>query len=222
MMQSRTLVLFGFMALFITGCATGSISYDRPKGLPPKEILRDKYEQVVDYDIDFVWKKTIDYISATFFVIDNLEKSSYFINLSYSVDDPTQYIDCGTIHYMVSNARGKRNYDFLGASAYEQYETMGNVLAGCIRKIQLNGKVNILLSRVGGTKTKIKVNARYVIAKNIKCYDPANKFLGEHAYTMSLNSGNCGEEPGVDLVCCPKHELEIDIIEGIKKRLSGT
>ena len=44
-----------------------------------------------------VWKELIPQIGKNFFVINNLDKESGIINISYS-GDPERYIDCGEIY----------------------------------------------------------------------------------------------------------------------------
>jgi hypothetical protein len=72
---------------------------------------------------DVVWKELIPEIGNAFWVINNLDKESGLINISY-IGDPIKYIDCGSMKFEITNARGTRAYEFQGASANEIFETM--------------------------------------------------------------------------------------------------
>jgi len=77
-------------ALILSGCATNSYT-------PPSSLAKDeaKHEVMVNKSFDATWASLIDYASGTFFAIDNFEKASGLITLSFGAADPSHFIDCG-------------------------------------------------------------------------------------------------------------------------------
>ncbi|WZB71892.1 hypothetical protein WJ968_09260 [Achromobacter xylosoxidans] len=66
---------------------------------------------MVDKPIDEVWTKAVPAIGKQFFVINNLDKSSGLMNLSYS-GSPEQYVDCGHLNLQDQKASGVQTQSF--------------------------------------------------------------------------------------------------------------
>src|SRR5690554_3895515 len=115
----RTVALTALTLTVLTGCA-GKLDYHRPT--TPVAMQNEK---VIKKSRDQVWDDAVPALGKQFFVINNLDKSSGLINVSYS-GDPERYVDCGRINSYVKNARGERTYDFSASSAAQQYEIMVN------------------------------------------------------------------------------------------------
>lgn len=221
MKRSSLFLLFVILlTLCASGCATGSYKYT-----PPSEKFGKDYVDVVDKNIDDVWQASVSYVADTFFVLDNIVKDSYLINLSFSVDKPEEYIDCGQFDSTVKNARGERTYRFESASKYQEYESVENGnLYRHERTIGLSGKTNIILLKIAPEKTKIKINTRYVVSKNVKMYgiNPnvgySFTLMNNFNTTLSFNTGGKGIDEST-MACYPKHIIEKTIIDGIMGNL---
>ncbi len=199
------------------GC--GSQKYIKPMDFTGLDSEKQKYLQIVDYGIEDVWKATVDYVSSAFFVIDNMEKDSYFMNLAYSTDNPAEYINCGTVQKTTVG----QDYIFAAAIGHVRYMTMsGVILLHATRTMKLNGKINILLSHQGPEKTQIRVTVRYVASERIDYVDSYSNPRGTYTDTFSLNTGGCKQASGDGYICCPKHQIEESIITGIKNRLAAS
>jgi hypothetical protein len=96
---------------FITGCA-GKLDYIRPNNLVAKPVNF----KIIDKPRDIVWNATVPELGKQFFVINNLDKSSGLINISYN-GDPEKYVDCGRTTSFFKNAIEERTYDFPGSKA---------------------------------------------------------------------------------------------------------
>jgi hypothetical protein len=141
------------------GCVNHRTTYTQPK----KDYVIDN-SIVVKQPKEEVWKKLIAGLSGRFFVINNMDKESGFVNLSYS-GDPSKYVDCGELYYFFENARGPREYRFAGSSPTASYETMVNgMLCRVDRSMSLEGRINIIVQPDGDT-TRVSVNVRYVLTK---------------------------------------------------------
>ena len=131
-MNMKPLALLAF-AIFLTGCA-GKLDYIRPD-----TNAKVSNEKMVDRPREQVWNAAVPALGKEFFVINNLDKSSGLINVSYS-GDPEKFIDCGQISSHVSNLRGERTYSFPGAAASKQFEMMSDgQLFNVNRKMVLKG-----------------------------------------------------------------------------------
>jgi len=169
----QALVLF--VAFLLTGCATQNIT---AKG--PEETKVDK-EKVVSGSFEETWDRIVSRLSGSFFVINNIEKDSGIINVSFSADDATRFINCGTMEITTSgNARTfEVASDFVSPLVYRQgiYKFTGETR----RDGNLDGRMNIYVKEKGKGSSLVKVNARYVFKSTERLYDAA----GRHQKTVS-------------------------------------
>jgi len=145
---------------------------------------------------DAVWNSTVPELGKQFFVINNLDKSSGLINISYS-GDPEKYIDCGRVTSYVKNARGERTYDFPGSKAQQSYEVMnaGVGLFFLDRRMTLEGRVNLVFEETSSITTKVTANTRYSVTRSQDIRD-VNGASRTFTHTISFNSGSGASFPG--------------------------
>jgi hypothetical protein len=220
-MRVRRLFAWGVItASLLTRCAgvSGRFAYE-----PPDVDGSAQPTRVFDAPPDAVWRAVVAHVGDTFFVIDNMEKDSFFLNLSFSAKDPAEYIDCGQVTSDVTNARGPRHYSFPGASAAEEYEaTDAGHLYFVSRQMGLTGKVNLLLTALGPSQTRMKVTARYVVRKTAVERTPMDidppRTLDT---TLSFSTGELAQEPtGMKMQCRGTLALETSILDGTAAKLS--
>lgn len=114
-----------------------------------------RHVRIVDKPYDETWNDLIKYSAATFFAIENFEKSSGLITLGFGVANPGEFIDGG--YWKRSQFEG--NYvDFLIQTHWTEF----------------SGRMNIVASPVSNDKTSVTVNARYIFRacpgrKQISC-----------------------------------------------------
>lgn len=204
----------GFTSLLIGvllgGCA-GKFQYTQPDTQSQKKINNS---MVVNQHKDVVWKKIIPQIGTTFFTINNLDKESGLINVSYS-GSPEKYIDCGKIYSYVSNARGERTYEFSASKAYQQYETMinGNY-AFHNRKMNLDGKINIILQNIENNSTLITINSKYVVTKSgtTNWFDGYANRINPFVDTISFNTNGSDTFSNGGTTCFANGLLEDELL----------
>ena len=190
-MKKLFLRLLCFMVLTSTGCMSYNYLYS-----PPKPMKKIENTIVVNESKDKVWNKLIRGIGSNFFVINNMDKQSGFINASYS-GDPEKYVEGGELHYQFSNMRGERKYDFPATRAVAQFETMINgTLCTLTRKMDLEGRMNIILSEVDSTHTSVSVNARYILTMSVTGTDVLGHILQPSQQTITFNTGQSGNSAG--------------------------
>lgn len=202
--------------LVLTACA-GKVDYVRPT----TQIAPGSNVRIIERPRDAVWSASVPELGKQFFVINNIDKASGLMNLSYT-GDPERYVDCGRITSYVQNARGERTYDFAGAKAQQSYEIMdpGAGLFLIDRRMSLEGRVNLIFEEVGPNSTRITANTRYVVNRTQIRRNAANNFPQTSTDTVSFNSGSGASFPantsGRAAECVSTGGLEREILSAIK------
>ena len=204
------------MAIIIaSGCGvlTGNINYQSPD-------YDYKYNNsiVIDKEIDDVWMRFVPEIGKSFFVVNNIDKISGFINVSYS-GDPEKYVDCGTITSYVKNLKGERNYVFPGAKSFQQYEYVyNNNLYFSARKMVLEGRANIIFEQLNSSKTKVTANTKYIITRTVNVTNVMGQSATPLIETINFNTGEISYFTlGANkLKCRPNGKFEADILLLVK------
>jgi hypothetical protein len=199
--------------LVLTACA-GQVTYSPPSS--PAIFINTK---TVDKPRDDVWAALVPALGSRFFVINNLDKSSGLINVSYN-GDPEKYVDCGIITSVVKNATGERTYNFPGSKAQQSYQmfTPGLLLLSIHRRMDLDGRINLVLEATAPQKTTATVNTRYVVKRDqeVRAAD-GRRQSGSH--TISFNGGGVGTFPSDNdqsSQCRSTGILESEILELIR------
>lgn len=194
-------------AVTLSGCA-GKMGYTPPAMKPVSASTK-----TVNESLDSVWARAVPALSKQFFVINNIDKASGLINVSYS-GDPGSYVDSGMISSHVQNLRGSRDYLFNGAAAYQEYESMesGNLFY-IKRKMALEGRINLVFESLGAMSTRVTANTKYVLTKTVDIANP----MGQAAHlndSVSFNSGNGANFPGrASLECRATGALEKSLLD---------
>ncbi len=194
----------------LSGCA-GHVGYLPPSNNPA---MADNV-RFVDKPRDAVWASAVPELSKRFFTINNLDKASGLINMSYS-GDPEQFIDCGQITSFVKNARGERTYEFPASRAQQSYETLEpGGLFFLDRRMALEGRINLVFEDAGPARTKVTANTRYVLTRTVSVARADGRPGGTFNDTTSFNSnagGTMGSGPTA-LTCNATGGLERQVLE---------
>ena len=172
--------LISIVILMLTiGCAS-KLDYVRPA-----RATKIDNEKIIDRSRDAVWSLSVPELGKQFFVINNLDKSSGLINVSYS-GDPEAYVNCGQISIFTKHGSFEKTYTFPGSSARQEYIVSSGVnMVALERKMLLEGRVNLVLEEISATQTKISANARYVLTRSIRSLYPIGSPNND---TISFNS----------------------------------
>lgn len=197
------LLIITVLLLIAQGCA----SVQNSTYSPP---ISNKYanEVVIEDTYDNTWKKLISAASQTFFAIDNFEKDSGLMTLSFSNSDIHNTIDCGT---------------FNGTKYTVHYlSPPGN------NTIKLNGKMNLQVQELEQNKTRIRVFARYIVDMRTRG-SVYNYYTGQYQnydyeVTYSFDSNTTGSTyiqnnaPGTSntRTCGPTGDIEKAVIKLIE------
>ncbi len=170
---------------------------------------------------DAVWADSVPALGKDFFVINNLDKASGLINVSYS-GDPHDYVDCGHINASFENLSGRRDYSFDGSvkdTTYALYKYP--ILVNFRRQMNLDGRVNIIFEAVGPTETRVTVNARYVVQRQLNAR-ASNGQTGAQADSVAFSSrghaafSEAGGGSTARTECVPTGKLEQEILSLIQ------
>jgi len=127
-------------------------------------------EMVVAESFDRVWDRLVGELAKSFYVINNVEKVSRIINVSFSSDSPRAFADCGQ-RTRVSGV-GKRVeehvYNVADSNSYtltQKWGVYNNLpsVSRVTRRARLEGRANIYVApRDSGTV--VSVNARFTLS----------------------------------------------------------
>jgi predicted small lipoprotein YifL len=191
--------LASLLALFLlSGCGVTTPTYE-----PPEPTSADETSVVIDQNYDETWDELIQFTSQRFFAIDNYEKDSGLMTLSFS-SEPERFIDCGKI-----DTDGPPSYE----GAYVQWYNNRPQA-----NLTLDGRMNLTVQEVSESKTRVSVNTRYVV-------EAVSASTGATAVSWSFNTGGSSTKtvPANNFgatdtrTCRPTHEAEQIIIDGITK-----
>ena len=161
--QFLCLTLF---ACLLSSCVTpGTSGYQYREPIGPETVAN---EAVVKLPFSDTWDLLIGHLAKSFFVINNVEKVSRIINVSFSTDKPEEYVDCGTTERTFQYAKESHTYTYPMAGsnsykaagkwgAYQNLPTIGYVN----RKTSLEGRINVYVAPKDND-TIVTVNTRYI------------------------------------------------------------
>lgn len=219
--------------LLISGCATQGVSKIDYKAPPTTKVNN---EIIVNKPYSQVWDKLVKELSKSFYVINNIDKESRVINLSFSANKPSQYADCGSTHRTYVQGDKIEVYDFETADSSEfkvatpkQPNKNYSYYVKINRNAMLEGRANINIAPAekDSNSTVITVNTRYIWTLKVNGQVFAEQFLGkanpearlpEETRTIIFTTNSPGKGSGKDLTtCCSKGKVEGDILGMINK-----
>ncbi len=225
-----------FLVSLLTACATPGTSgrqYHDPIGT---ELVAN--EAVVRLPFSDTWDLLIGQLAKSFFVINNVEKVSRIINVSFSTDKPEQYIDCGTTERTFQYANESQTYTYPVArsnsfKAAGKWGTYGNLpsIAYLDRKTSLEGRINVYVAPKDND-TVVTVNTRYIFTSGISGQNELINGYGVVTYrvavpesksTISFNTGQLGSadwgtpQEAAIVKCRSTGKLEAEILAMTKR-----
>lgn len=181
-------------SLLMTGCVSGN--YRAPAATDAQKSV------VVDKNFDETWDDLLSYTAGSFFGIENFEKESGLLTLSFGAGDASPYIDCGTFSFQ----RGVNSYN----GPYVDYVDM--------RGADLTGKMNLRVRPIANQKSEVTVNARYVfsVPPMIQAGVPSFSFVFDSggSDTVTVPNPTPGTHP--TRTCVPTGYAEREILEAVK------
>jgi hypothetical protein len=145
-------------------------------------------EKIVQLPTSQVWDILVKEISKSFYVINNIDKESRIINVSFSSTSPSNYIDCGktTRTFKKGEQEEVTTYENASSATYNFADPTRTAPAFYLyykvyRRTKLEGRANIYVApyQNDSSKTIITVNARYILNVSLKSDYIMEHFSGE-------------------------------------------
>ena len=132
------------------------------KYVPPNiEDTNFKDFVITNNNFDETWTSIFDFVNDSFFKIENLEKDSGLLTLSFSSKEAEKFIDCGDFEYTLFFT----GEEFKGS--YIDYAKSGLLAL-------LEAKMKINIQKIDNKSSKISVNTNYTYSTQhaLGYYDP--------------------------------------------------
>jgi len=200
-------MIIGVLFLF-SGCTklgTNSLKYEKPlsTNLPNNN-------KIINKPFDKVWDNLVSELATSFFVINNIDKESRIINISFHSNTPNQFVDCGktTRNFSFNKQTETYSYDTAESSSFKHagkwgpYQNLPSVL-DLNRKVSLDGRINIYIAPLDENTTKISVNVKYILLINLSGTFTGYNAFGEvsqqntpvpYSHTCSFNTNEISTE----------------------------
>ena len=181
------------LSSFLWGCA--AIPHSTQYYIEPTTEYEIVTEKRIDKPFEEVWDGLVENLSKSFFIINNIEKTSRIINVSFSTDRAEQYVDCGETTRTFS--RGSVNetyqYEVASQSTYKEGGTGGRYnnlpyVMTVNRKPSLKGRSNIYIAPEGDG-TIVTVNTKYIMT-----LDDDGYVVSENPYGAATRQDNLPSE----------------------------
>ncbi len=192
------------LAAMLAGCATSSGKYQSPQRYGVQNTKLTKLP------FDAAWDRLVKNLSSDFFVINNIDKHSRLLNISFSASRPSEFVDCGTSTRIFNKGFGEEKTTFPTAdpAVYGAANSAGAPFT--VRQTtRLEGRANIYVAPEGDA-TQIVVNARYVLTVNTQARNAEGHPVGsdQMVYDFSTKLGGGANE----VLCYTKGVIERRIL----------
>jgi len=152
------------MTILLASCAVEveELTENVGKYVPPSiDDTNFKNSVITNKNFDETWTSITDFINDSFFKIENLEKDSGLLTLSFGSKEPENFIDCGDFEYTLFFT----GEEFKGS--YIDYVKSGLLAV-------LEAKMNINIQKIDDESTKITINTNYLFSTQhaLGYYDP--------------------------------------------------
>jgi hypothetical protein len=215
------------------GCATqgvNSFSYT------PGELSAVKNEKTVARPQAVVWDELVRELSKSFFVINNIERESRIINVSFNSNSPAEYVDCGRTHRTYTEGDKREDFDYAVAER-TTYKIAGDKqphpamrsYAVINREPTLEGRANIYVAPDATDlgKTVVSVNTRYILSVRVRGEGIVQHAQGNiinrthlpeqnQSHIFNTNKASTTTGGAVSVVCAGLGRLETDILKMVR------
>jgi len=179
-----------FSSVILIGCSYGAFTNTPP--IHPESITN---AIEVNKSKDSTWNQLVAGLASNFFVINTMDNKSGLINLSFTAD-PEAYIDGGELHYATLNRVDQsdtiESFDFPASRAIASYDIVSSRLPVSVnRQLQLKGKMNLLVSELSSTRSRLTANISYILILNVTGgvnYNETLTFLSGQSVKSGLDS----------------------------------
>ena len=221
------------LLILCTGCATqGSNTFN----YVPNDPITIRNEKTVTKPQAAVWDELVRELSKSFFVINNIERESRIINVSFNSNSPGEFVDCGrtTRSYTQGEKVERYDYEVAGFSTFkvaairQEHPAFANYSL-IRREPSLEGRSNIYVAPdpSDSSRTVISVNTRYILTIRIRGDNFAEHASGNkqargslsevtRSYIFNTNKPSREQSGEITIVCFGRGKLETDILNMVR------
>lgn len=189
----RNLLLIFILGAVLLSCAPSGV-YIAPEFSTVESGARSI---ILNKGYDETWSELIRFAGSNFFGIDNFEKASGLITLSYGSNDASYYVTGGD--YAIHDDAGRQ----LFSGDYVDYLFMRS-------DGRLSGRVNVIVESLTETTTRVTVNARYIVNSSV------GSWVFDTGGYASVNVPNPARGTSQVRILMPTYSVEIGILGAIK------
>ena len=152
------------MTVLLSSCAVEKekLTENIGKYVPPNiDNTNFKNSTISNKNFDETWNSLLDFVNDSFFKIENLEKDSGLLTLSFGAKEAEKFIDCGDFEYTLFFT----GEEFKGS--YIDYAKSGLLAV-------LEAKMNVNIEKIDNESSKISINTNYTYSTQhaLGYYDP--------------------------------------------------
>jgi len=160
----KKILLSLVITILLSSCAVEKkkLTENVGKYVPPNiDDINFKNSVTTNKNFDDIWTSVIDFVNDSFFKIENLDKDSGLLTLSFGSKETENFIDCGDFEYTLFFT----GEEFKGS--YIDYAKSGLLAV-------LEAKMNINIRKIDNESTKININTNYTFSTQhaLGYYDP--------------------------------------------------
>jgi hypothetical protein len=205
------LVLAGVLTVCIAGCATSSMQYS-----PPNKVSIVNSTKIAK-PFDVVWDQLVRELSSDFFVINNIDKNSRLINISFSTNRPSDYIDCGrTVRAFNGIGGDSSTYNAADSARFNVTNRIGQVF-NVQRTTKLTGRANIYVAPES-PGTSVIVNTKYVLDINSHATSLDGKPAGQSSSSVDFSTKTSSDQTANGPACSTKGVIEQKILAFVNQQ----
>ena len=207
----------GKLGLIIVFASLASACADKHSYNPPLNTTLPTTERTIGVAYDALWEKIISNAGKKFFVVNNIDKPSGFINISYS-GDPRQFVDCGTFETRSSSGELKTSSPLARKSSTSRVNLLGDGdyfgdKLIFINELSVDGRANIIVKRLTPTSTNVAVAVKYVVQRRVKSFNNNKYINSDNTYTTDFVSGGTGYfSDNGNIFCVSTGEFEAKLL----------
>lgn len=201
----RSILIIAVTAL-VAGCAVATYT-------PPTRVSGETNVKLIDKSRDEVWAAAVPQVGKNFFVINNIDRTSGLMNVSYT-GDPARYVDCGTV--TVQDPLG-RTVTLAAASPELDFTAFEGSGAGRInQRMSVVGRLNLIFEELTPNKTRVTAAGSYVLSRQRSVHALGGNLLSFHSATATLTTGGVAKftdsQAGQGTTCVNTGLLEADLL----------
>jgi len=201
--------IFGLLliSIILVSCCAAPLRYN----FPTKSPLDEERKIIINKSKDEVWDKLLEGLADKFFSVNNIEKDSGFINVSFHSNDACKYVDCGS--YNVSISGRKKDIPICNCSVEKHGAYYSGVWKFRDCSTSVEGRINILVQEVSENQSTMFVDTRFIVKNSSNLWSAWDGSTMYKQAVIVFDSDTKGSDRGIH--CVSTGVLEKDVMDVI-------